>query len=181
MNYDTLRANLLTVPVYLFGGVVFLVIATLSDRLSSRGPLLLVANLFGIIGYILLLSSTSNPVKYFATHLCAVAVYIGPGLNLAWLNVNVAPHYRRATAIGAQQSMGNAAGLVAGQLYRTAPYVLGNSFSLAALCVAQVSIVSNMWWLRRENRIKREIEASGIVDGRRVKTGDGEIGFIYHI
>jgi len=87
------------------------------------------ANVFGIVGYILLLTVDHNGkscdfrllkypsielmnigVKYFATYLCAVAVYVGPGINLTWLNVNVAPHYRRATAIGFQQTMGNTAG-----------------------------------------------------------------------
>ena len=48
-----------------------------------------------------------NGLKYFATFLIAVAVYNGPGMNLTWLNVNVAPHYRRATAIGFQQTLGN--------------------------------------------------------------------------
>lgn len=50
------------------------------------------ANCFGILGYILIICDTSFAVKYFATFLCAVAVYNGPGLNLTWLNVNVAPH-----------------------------------------------------------------------------------------
>jgi hypothetical protein len=74
--------------------------------------------MFGIVGYILLLTKTSDGVKFFATFLCAIAVYNGPGLNLTWLNVNVAPHYRRATAIGLQQTIGNTAGIVAGQIYR---------------------------------------------------------------
>ena len=139
------------------------------------------ANIFGIIGYILLLTVRHNGIKYFATYLCAIAVYVGPGLNLTWLNVNVAPHYRRATAIGLQQTMGNTAGAVVGQLYRTAPYKLGNSFSLGALCVSQALILTKVFYLKRENGIKERIASGEMQDTRKVKGGDRDVEFIYHI
>ncbi|KAB8346275.1 hypothetical protein FH972_023319 [Carpinus fangiana] len=120
MGYSRLQSQYLTIPVYIFGGLAFLGFAFGSDRLR-------VPNVFGIIGYVLLLVDTSQVVKFVACFFCAVAVYTGPGLNLTWLNVNVAPHYRRATAIGMQQTIGNTAGIVAGQIYRKAPYTLGNS------------------------------------------------------
>ncbi|TVY65500.1 putative transporter, partial [Lachnellula suecica] len=157
MKYDTLQSNYLTIPVYIWGAISFLFIAWLSDRYQIRGPFVIFANIFGIVGYILLLTVDKNGVKYFATYLCAIAVYVGPGINLTWLNVNIAPHYRRATAIGLQQTMGNTAGIVAGQIYRTAPYKLGNSFSLGALCVSQLLIAAKVLYVRRENRLKDDI------------------------
>jgi hypothetical protein len=120
-------------------------------------------------------------VKYFATYLCAVAVYVGPGINLTWLNVNVAPHYRRATAIGLQQTMGNTAGAVAGQIYRAAPYKLGNSFSLGALCLSQCLIAGKILYVKRENRVKDMIMRGEMEDKRKVRTGDREVDFKYHI
>jgi Na+/melibiose symporter-like transporter len=181
MGYDTLRSNALTVPVYVWGALCFTAIAWFSDRNSRFVPFLLGANILSIVGYILLLSVKSNAVKYFATFLCAFATYTGPGLNLTWLNVNMAPHYRRAAAIGLQQTMGNTAGIVAGQIYRTTPYVLGNAFSLAVLGVSQILIIIQMFYLRRENAVKEKI-ASGEKgeDTRRVKTGDAEVDFRYH-
>lgn len=127
------------------------------------------------------LLTLSPGVKFFATFLCAIAVYTGPGLNVTWLNVNVAPHYRRATAIGIQQSIANTAGIVAGQIYRTSPYVLGNSFSLGALCLAQVLIIVKIWYVKSQNKMKLRIEKGEAVDGRRVRTGDRELDFGYHI
>lgn len=123
---------------------------------------------------------SNDAVKYFATYLCGVAVYTGVGLNVAWLNVNVAPQYRRALAIGLQQTVGNCAGIVAGQVYRTSPYVLGNAFSLGALVVSQVIVALHAVYLRRENKVKEEILAGEKEDTRRVKTGDGEVEFRYH-
>lgn len=181
MHYDTLQSNYLTIPVYLFGAIVFITAARISDRYQIRGPVVFIANIFGIIGYILLLTVDKSAVRYFATYLCAVAVYVGPGLNLTWLNVNVAPHYRRATAIGFQQSMGNSAGIVAGQIYRKAPYQLGNGFSLGTICLSELLIVLMAWYLRRENRIKKEITSGDREDTRKVKTGSNELDFVYHI
>jgi hypothetical protein len=179
MGYDTLHSNALTVPVYIFSAIVFTIVAFFADRTSHFAVFLFCANIFSIVGYILLIAVSNNAVKYFATYLCAVAVYLGPGLNLAWLNVNVAPHHRRAVAVGLQQTMGNTAGIVAGQIYRTSPYVLGNSFSLGAICVSQVIVVGKMLYLRKEMTTKNKIASSGEQDHRRVTTGDCEVDFKY--
>ena len=181
MGYSTLQAQYLTIPVYICGAMFFVFFAYISDRLSLRGPFVLLANMFGIVGYVLILCKTTNGVKYFGTFLCAIAVYNGPGLNLAWLNVNVAPHYRRATAIGVQQTIGNTAGIVAGQIYRSTPYVLGNAFSLGALCVAQLLIAAKIVYLKQSNEQKRKILAGKTVDSRRTRTGDADVNFTHHL
>ncbi|RDW61720.1 allantoate permease family MFS transporter [Aspergillus mulundensis] len=180
MGYGTLQANYLTIPVYVFGAIGFFTFALLSDRYALAGPFLLLTNAFGIIGYALLLGVRSNAVKYFATFICTIAVYNGTGLNLAWLNVNMAPQYRRATAIGIQQTVGNAAGIVAGQIYRSAPYYLGNGFSLGGIVVAEGLVGVHMWWLWRANRLKEGIRG-GEVDGRRMRDGDCDVHYKYRI
>ncbi|KAH8738447.1 MFS transporter [Ilyonectria robusta] len=181
MGYTKLEAQYLSIPVYIFGGICFLAVAYVSDRLCIRGPFILLTNIPGIIGYILMLAPTSNGVKFFGTFLCAVSVYNGPGLNLTWLNVNVAPHYRRATAIGVQLSMGNSAGIVAGQIYRTAPYTLGNSFSVGAIGAAQLLVAIKWLYIRWCNEKKRKIANGDMDDNRKVKTGDWELDFKYHL
>lgn len=151
-----------------------------ADRITRFAPFILGANTVSIIGYILLLAvKTNNAVRYFATYLCVVGCYLGPGINLAWLNVNVAPHHRRAAAVGLQQTIGNTAGIVAGQVYRTSPYVLGNSFSLGAVCLAQLFILAHMWYLRREIAAKESIAEGKVEDKRRVTTGDGAVDYKY--
>jgi len=132
-----------------------------------------------LIGYILLLTVSNRAVQYFGTFLIGITTYTGVGLNVAWINVNVAPQYRRALEIGLQQTMGNCAGIVAGQIYRKSPYVLGNSFSLGALVVAQVAVAGFGFYLRRENQIKKQIENGEKEDTRRIRTGDGAVDFKY--
>lgn len=122
----------------------------------------------------------NTAVKYFATFLIGITTYTGVGLNVAWLNVNIAPQYRRALEIGLQQTMGNCAGIVAGQIYRQSPYVLGNAFSLGALVVAQTAVAGYGLYLRRENKIKEQILSGEKDDTRRIQTGDGAVDFKYH-
>ncbi|KAJ0298561.1 hypothetical protein Brms1b_013356 [Colletotrichum noveboracense] len=181
MGFTSIEAQYLSIPVYIFGGIAFLCFAFVSDRLYLRGPLVLLANIPGILGYILIICPTPNDVKFFDTFLCAVAVYNGPGLNLTWLNVNIAPHYRRTTAIGMQQSIGNTAGIVAGQIYRTSPYLLGDAFSVGALGVSQLLIIAKWLYIRRCNEMKRKIASGEMEDTRKVKTGDWELDFRYHL
>ncbi|PNP58815.1 hypothetical protein THARTR1_01063 [Trichoderma harzianum] len=181
MGYTSIQAQYLSIPVFLFGGICFIAFAYISDRTCIRGPMVFLANIPGIIGYILILCPTSNPVKFFGTFLCAVAVYNGPGLNLTWLNVNVAPHYRRATSIGVQQGLANTAGIVAGQIYRTAPFVLGNGFSVGALGVSQLLIVVKWFYIRHRNSQKEKIANGEMEDTRKVQTGDRAVDFKYHL
>ena len=77
--------------------------------------------------------------------------------------------------------MGNTAGIVAGQIYRKAPYKLGNSFSLGALCVSEVLIVGKIFYIMRQNAMKAKIEAGEVDDKRKVTDGDRACDFKYHI
>ncbi|KKZ61730.1 hypothetical protein EMCG_03759 [[Emmonsia] crescens] len=181
MGHTGIEAQYLSVPVYIFGGICFVIFALISDKLTMRGPFIFLANIFGLVGYILLLTVSNNAVKFFATFLCAVAVYNGPGLNVTWLNVSFSPHYRRATAIGLQQTIGNTAGVVAGQIYRDAPYVLGHSFSLGSVVVAQGLIVVYFFYLKHCDKMKLKIKNGEIEDTRKVKTGDWDLDFKYHL
>lgn len=122
----------------------------------------------------------NTAVQYFATFLIGITTYTGVGLNVAWLNVNIAPQYRRALEIGLQQTMGNCAGIVAGQIYREAPYILGNAFSLGALVVAQIVVTGLGLYLRHENKVKEQILNGEKEDTRRVQSGDGAVDFKYH-
>ncbi|KGO74455.1 Major facilitator superfamily domain, general substrate transporter [Penicillium italicum] len=179
MGYNSLMSNVLTVPVYVWAAIIFFAIAWCADRFSKFASYIFTANIFGVVGYIILLMVDNTAVQYFATFLIGLTTYTSVGLNVAWLNVNIAPQYRRALAIGLQQTVGNCAGIVAGQVYRTPPYVLGNSFSLGSLVIAQVTVTASGLYLRRENKVKEQIMSGEKEETRRVQTGDGELEFKY--
>ncbi|KAJ5563135.1 hypothetical protein N7535_002420 [Penicillium sp. DV-2018c] len=179
MGYDSLMSNVLTVPVYVWAAAVAIAVAFWSDRQSRFASYIFSANIFGIVGYILLLTVSNTAVEYFATFLIGVTTYTSVSLNVAWLNINIAPQYRRALEIGLQQTIGNCAGIVAGQVYRTKPYVLGNAFSLGSMIVAQLVVTGYAYYLRRENKTKEQILSGEKEETRRVQTGDGALDFKY--
>ncbi|KAJ5146577.1 uncharacterized protein N7515_001141 [Penicillium bovifimosum] len=179
MGYDSLMSNVLTVPVYVWAAAVAIAVAFWSDRKSRFASYIFSANIFGIVGYILLLTVKNTAVEYFATFLIGVTTYTSVSLNVAWLNINIAPQYRRALEIGLQQTIGNCAGIVAGQVYRTKPYVLGNAFSLGSMIVAQLVVTGYAYYLRQENKTKEEILSGEKEETRRVQTGDGALDFKY--
>jgi hypothetical protein len=70
---------------------------------------------------------------------------------------------------------------VAGQIYRSAPYTLGNAFSLGAISFSCFVIVGKMLYIRSCSRKKAAIAAGRIADTRKVKTGDWALDFEYHL
>ncbi|EQB49029.1 major facilitator superfamily transporter [Colletotrichum gloeosporioides Cg-14] len=174
MGHGTLAANYLAIPVYCLGALAFFTFAFLSDK---YGKCVFVRHEhLGAVGYAILIGVSNNAVKYFACFVCTIAVYNGTGLNLAWLNVNMAPQ-----SIGIQQTIENSAGAVAGQIYRSSPYLLGNSFSLGAIFVAECLIAIHWFYLRRLEKEKEAILSGEMEDRREKRTEDRDPNFRYRL
>ena len=107
--------------------------------------------------------------------------------NLRWLGANVAPHYKRSTAVGFQQTLANTAGVVAGQIYlkSEAPgYIIGHSVSLGCIAASNAGFWILMAHLKRLNskksKMKQELEKEG---RNNVDVGEGDLSldFRYHM
>lgn len=180
LGYSAREAQYMSVPVYILAGIVFLISAFLSDKFNLRAPIFVCYNIIGAVGYIILLTVQSNGVKYFACYLITFSLYTGTGLNLAWLTNNVAPHYKRATALGLNQTFGNLSGAVVGQVYTTSPYTLGNSFSLGCIVMSNLVATIQMFILHKINKRKELILKGEINDTRKTeRRGDTALDFKY--
>lgn len=180
LGYTSREAQYMSVPVYLLAGIVFLISAFASDRFNVRAPIFVCYNVVGAIGYILLLSVHNGAVKYFACYLITFSLYTGTGLNIAWLTNNVAPHYKRATALGLNQTLGNVSGAVAGQIYTKSPYTFGNSFSLGCIVLSNLLAITQMIILSRINRHRKRILDGEIPDDYKgERKGDHALDFKY--
>lgn len=174
LHYDALQAQYLSVPVYLLGGLIFLIAAEYSDKKRTRGPVIAFCNIFGITGYILLLAVSNDKVKYFACYLICFSIYTGTGINESWLASNTAGRYKRYTSIGINQTLGNVSGAISPQVYRAPPnYVLGHAFTLGCLVVSTICSLVCSWLLRRRNDHNEKVMETGIDDrGRKRLRGD---------
>lgn len=173
-GYGTVTTQLLTIPVFFWAAGAYVFVSYLSDRYKTRVAFMLPACLVTAIGYAV---QIGVPVQirgalYFSTFLIAPGIYCIVGLNATWLLNSHAGYYKRATAIGMNQSLGNIAGVVVGQIFKNptgGKYMLGLSFSLGSICMAALGHISLFWWLRRENRkreaMSEEKRAKAIADG----------------
>ena len=181
IGYTSLQAQYLTIPCYLLGSIVYFTVATISDRVKRRGPFILFAGMFIMTGYSVLLGSKTPGVRYFACYLVLFGAPIIPGLNLTWLNTNMSPHFKRASAIGLNQTIGNSGGVIAGQIYlsRESPwYKTGHAVSLTACGLTWCCTWIMMWILSRRNAEKDRKIQEGTPDTGK---GDHSIYFRYQL
>lgn len=174
LGFSSLKAQYLTVPVYLLAGIIFLIAAEFSDKKRLRGPIIAFTNIFGIAGYILLLAVDNNAVKYFACYLICFSLYTGTGINESWLASNTSPSFKRYTAIGINQTLGNVSGAISPQVYRKPPnYVLGHAFTLGCLVISSICSLICSWLLYKRNIHNAKVLETGI-DDRNLKRTVGD-------
>ncbi|KFY58456.1 hypothetical protein V496_06138 [Pseudogymnoascus sp. VKM F-4515 (FW-2607)] len=159
-GYDTVTTQLLTIPVYLWASGAYILVSWMSDRYNSRAAFMLPGVIVTAIGYAVQLAvpQADRGPLYFSIFLIAPGIYIMVGLNCTWLLNSHAGYYKRATAIGVNQSLGNCAGLIIGQIFKDSvngKYVTGLSVSLGAVLLAGVGH-SSLWVLLRHENAKRE-------------------------
>ena len=101
-TWTTAQVQLLTIPCYALGAVTYLTVATFSDRHQMRGVYCVILGIIVLIGYGLLISSSSAGVHYFGCFLVAMGLYVLVGLPLAWVPNNIPRYGKRASASGMQ-------------------------------------------------------------------------------
>jgi MFS family permease len=187
-GYSSVRTQLLTVPVYIWASVVYLCVAFASDYFNRRAFFMTPMALITAVGYAMMLGvpMTSTSVLYFATFVTATGIYCVVGLNVTWIINSNAGYFKRATAIGLQQTIGNSAGIMAGQIYRITNsdgrYVIGHAVSISTITTAACGYALMYVLLQRLNKKRDSMsieERIREIDGG--KLGDRHPDFIYTI
>ena len=75
-NWSTAQIQALTIPCYCLGAVGYLIVARISDNQQRRGLYSVLFGVVSVIGYGILLSNSSNGVRYFGCFLVAFGLYI---------------------------------------------------------------------------------------------------------
>ncbi|MAD86604.1 MAG: hypothetical protein CL912_26915 [Deltaproteobacteria bacterium] len=133
-EWTTAETQLLTVPCYATGAIIYMIAAQLSDRTSKRALFTLIGGVSSIIGYGILLSKAPSGVHYFGCFMVAGGLYVVVGLPLAWLPNNSPRYGKRTAATGMQLTIGNCAGILSSFIYPAADkprYVMGHAVTLS--------------------------------------------------
>lgn len=160
-GYSSVRTQLLTVPVYIWASVIYISVAFASDYFRRRAFFMVPLVLVTAIGYALQLGlpMASTTALHVSTFVTATGIYCVVGLNVTWIIDNNARYFKRATAIGLQQTVGNSAGIMADQIYRITDrdgrYVIGHAVSLTTISLAACGYAAMYSLMRRLNQ-KRE-------------------------
>jgi len=133
-----------------------------------------------LIGYIVVIASSSIGAGYFAMFLCAAGIYPYNAMLLTWVSNNLKPDYKRSVGIPLFASLANVSGLISSQIYPSSGgprYVMGNAVSLAMEAVAMCGIIAIYLLLRHRNNEKQKLIAQGATDNG--KEGDRALDFKY--
>lgn len=157
MGYTPIQSQLLTVPPYTLAAIVCLVGSFTSDRLKTRGLVMLVLTPLTMIGFILMATVPSTAVRYFALFLSTSAAFTCSPILLAWIVSNSAGPSVRAVVAAYAVGEGNLGSIIATWTYprSDAPrYINGHFINFGAACILFIVLAVTTLYLRRENKLR---------------------------
>jgi len=162
------QANLLSVPVYAWGCIMTCAIGFLGDRIGHRYYINLALFGVGLVGYIILIASTSPALSYFAVYLAVSAIYPTIPNSVAWVASNVEGSYKRSVTLGMAIGFGNINGAVTANIYRARDqprYRPGHGIVLAYIAIGFFCSVLFGILLKRENGRRDRGERDEVIEG----------------
>ncbi|KAI4734515.1 MFS general substrate transporter [Aureobasidium sp. EXF-12298] len=175
LGYKTTTAQLLTVPIYVVASAITIAVAYAADRKRLRSPWILVGLCFQAVGFIMCIATSHPGVTYAGIFIAACALYQCQPSNITWLSNNLSGSYKRAVGMGIQISVGNLAGAMASNFYRSADaprYILGHGLEIGFICMGIVALLTQVFNYRRINK-QREI---ALAEGEAEKYNPEELG-----
>ncbi|KAM5434945.1 hypothetical protein McaMca56_006555 [Microsporum canis] len=113
-----IKELLLSVPPYVAGCFLTIVVGLFADRTKMRGLCNIGVSLIGIIGFSMLLGAKSPEVRYAGTFLGAMGIYPCIPNTISWASNNTEGVYKRGVSLGFIIGWGNLNGVVSSNIYR---------------------------------------------------------------
>ncbi|KAF5323566.1 hypothetical protein D9611_005788 [Ephemerocybe angulata] len=168
LGFGATRANLLSVPVYVWGCIMTCIIGYIGDRTGRRFHINLILFSVGLVAYIILLTSKTAALSYFAVYLAISAIYPIIPNSVAWVANNVEGTYKRSVTLGMAIGFGNINGAVTANIYRAEDrpwFRLGHGIVLMYIGIGLLSTIIFAAFLARENRLRDRRERDEVIDG----------------
>lgn len=161
LGWTELRAQVMSIPIFIVATVAALTTAVATDRLRHRFAFTIVGCCITTIGFLILICQTQVSVgaRYFAVFAVTTGGYITQPVCIAWLNNNSGGHYKRAISSAMQIGIGNSGGLVASNIFfddQAPTYPVGFGVSLALVWLCGLSCAAFFLYIRRENKLREQ-------------------------
>ncbi|KEF60750.1 uncharacterized protein A1O9_02311 [Exophiala aquamarina CBS 119918] len=156
LGYSSVHAQLMTVPIYSVSAVSTVVCSYFSDKTQLRGPWLVGLSSFSLVGYIMVLASHNNHVRYGGLFLAAAGQYPIVVIVLTWLAVNIPNFTHRATISATTNILAQAITTAVLTTFDDPPYYhKGLSVVIGLTCCSPVLSSFGMWYVRWFNSRKQ--------------------------
>ncbi|EIE83499.1 hypothetical protein RO3G_08204 [Rhizopus delemar RA 99-880] len=168
-QFTSIQVSLMSIPPYVFGGLMVYVITRCSDHYSSRGWFIVGCCLISFIGFTVLSFAGSVGARYFGLMIVAGGTYPTVPLSMAWTANSKDDPVAVASATGIVSSVANFGALICTfALYSGWPsdaprYVGSNMINGGAMVVAAICAFLLRLHLSRVNSV---IEKEGYVGER---------------
>jgi MFS family permease len=159
----------MTVPVYAFGAIIYLICARLSDLTQKRGYFIMGAIISSMVGYGMLLSNNGTATSYAGTFFVAVGIFAGAGISFAWVPTNNPRYGKRAFSTGMHLTIGNSSGVASPFLFNGdhAPrFVPGYSASIGLLGFSLVLNIILHLHFKRQNKLRDQGKFDHLMEGK---------------
>ncbi|KAB5554329.1 high-affinity nicotinic acid transporter [Coniochaeta sp. 2T2.1] len=143
LGYKSVKANYLTIPIYILATLSVAFFSFLSDRQGRRALYLFIVPIPVLIGYAIALGRSKPVAGYVGMFLCGLGIFPFNCIMIAWFSTNISPDFKRSVALPLAASIANVSGLLSGQIYpaKDSPrYISGNAVSLGLEFVALVGV-----------------------------------------
>ncbi|KAI5925986.1 putative pantothenate transporter [Camillea tinctor] len=162
-GFDTVNAQVFTIVVYACAFVGVLFWCRLADRTNARGLVFAAASSGSIVGYVLLLATTSRNVRYAGTCILAFFIYPTTVLHLTWAAMNFVGYTRRGSALAFFNIISQLFAISGTQAYSDPPYYhQGHIASLVMVVVMTITSLVLRWYLSYLNSKKKSLSAQQI-------------------
>ncbi|KAI8085004.1 major facilitator superfamily domain-containing protein [Halteromyces radiatus] len=144
-TYDSIQVSLMSIPPYVFGGLMVLIVTRLSDRCKDRGWFIIGMCLTSFTGFVILSFTKSVGTRYFGLMVVAGGTYPTVPLSMAWTANSKEDAVAVASATGIVSSVANVGALICtfalysgweadAPNYMGSNMVVGGAMLLAAVC-----------------------------------------------
>jgi len=162
LGYTNETAQLMTVPPYVVACLFCISAGYIADKKQTRGIFMIGFILVALIGFIMLISSQNNTVKYIGIFFVTSGVYPNVPQGIAWNGNNIGGSTKRGVGMAMHVAFGNIGGAIAAYIYRStdAPkFTSGHAILIGFQTMSLVLSIFMTLYLRREN--SRRHVASG--------------------
>ncbi|OQO01552.1 hypothetical protein B0A48_12588 [Cryoendolithus antarcticus] len=170
LGYTAKAAQVRSIPIFLVATIVTFGVAWLSDRLRHRYAFCMIGICIATIGYVVLLCQESVSIqgRYGAIFLIVTGGYTCQPVAIAWVQNNMAGHYKRSISSAMMIGFGNIGGIIASNIFITsqAPrYPVGYGTALGLLWLCALACTVFVLGVRRENKKRDRGERDHLLEG----------------